>query len=195
MIRHLQKAYPNDFGKFEAQDIVGNAAFPEPRPDQNEVLNLCIQCGVGSCLPFAYWNASYCGIDALMESHVPGAVLERTVLQNAIKGALALKVKEFEHVKEIFKRGSPQCKCVPLVRNNPYILDSLALSYSPFNDPDIPGGVFGHLAEVKNDTFTFCNGCRSYWREIDARGRRRIWGDLPSYFGMPSWEELTNETQ
>jgi hypothetical protein len=37
-----------------------------------------------------------------------------------------------------------------------------------------------------------CPGCRSRISELQEAGRKKMWEELPGYFGLPPWEELKN---
>ena len=40
----------------------------------------------------------------------------------------------------------------------------------------------------------FCKACMRKSKELHNTGRRKIWEELPLFFGLPGWEELTKKT-
>jgi len=39
----------------------------------------------------------------------------------------------------------------------------------------------------------YCKACVSKSKELHDSGRRKIWEELPLFFGLPEWEELTKK--
>ncbi|KAJ7188685.1 hypothetical protein C8R46DRAFT_1055489 [Mycena filopes] len=39
----------------------------------------------------------------------------------------------------------------------------------------------------------YCNACSSDITEMNTAGRKRMWDELPGFFGLPAWGELKNE--
>ncbi|KAJ6551380.1 hypothetical protein B0H19DRAFT_1157418 [Mycena capillaripes] len=54
----------------------------------------------------------------------------------------------------------------------------------------LPLASFHHYATVEQQ---FCNACKLQHKEVIAEGRKKVWDDLPGFFGLPPWDELKND--
>jgi hypothetical protein len=43
------------------------------------------------------------------------------------------------------------------------------------------------------DKSKYCAKCKEHRRELLVSGRQKSWQDLPGFFDLPPWSELTNE--
>ncbi|KAJ7729089.1 hypothetical protein DFH07DRAFT_850509 [Mycena maculata] len=51
----------------------------------------------------------------------------------------------------------------------------------------------GPTVELDTTVKQLCHSCATYARESMESGRKKIWDELPSFFDLPPWSELTND--
>jgi hypothetical protein len=55
-----------------------------------------------------------------------------------------------------------------------------------------PGRTFEKWTDFSPLVEKLCHNCMKYGREGHSTGRQKVWDQLPSYFGLPDWNELKN---
>ena len=194
----VRDAYPETFEGITPTKPLGEKAFNGLSPHPNEVLNLFIQQKLTSALPMAYYMAARRGLNSLMDRHLPrGATLSPEVLQSAIGGLMALREVELNETHRLVfgPKGSQSCsesKCPSRVPTGPvalaayqrvfdHIVGSSERGTKVLQVPQFRVGREGDDVRAFPDV---CINCLKMWESGHAELRRKVWGMLPSAFGL-----------
>ena len=194
----VRDAYPETFEGITPTKLLGEKVFCGPTPHPNEVLNLFIQQKLTSALPMAYYMAARRGVNSLMDRHLPrGATLSPEVLQSAIEGLMALREVELNETHLlVFGQKCPQpcseSKCLSCVPTSPaavavyrgvfdHVVGSSQRGTKVLQVPQFHVDREGDDVRVIPDV---CANCLRRWESGHAELRKKVWGMLPSAFGL-----------
>jgi len=194
----VRDAYPEAFEGITQTKPLGEKVFSGPTPHPNEVLNLFIQQKFTSALPMAYYMAVRRGLNSLMDRHLPrGATLSLEVLQSAMGGLSALREVELNetHLLVFGPKSSQSCsepKCPSRTPSGPaamaayqsvfdHIVGSSQHGTKVLQVPQFHADLEGANVRVFPDV---CINCLRRWESGHAELRKKVWGTLPSAFGL-----------
>ncbi|KAJ7350461.1 hypothetical protein DFH08DRAFT_695648 [Mycena albidolilacea] len=144
-----------------------------------------------SALPFAYYRATSLGLDRLLGgiTRPDGtlASLPPVHLHRCIQGREKLLHAQYRNENTYgWLRGWDGTACVGPAGQCARIREILSHKY-------LDTVTVRAFQKLKDGTLEhFCLGCRSRISELQEAGRKKMWEELPGYFGLPPWEELKN---
>ncbi|KAJ6593501.1 hypothetical protein B0H19DRAFT_1090601 [Mycena capillaripes] len=178
--------YRDADGKYIMTRIVPDPGVPF------DLVNLARENNIVSALPALYYRAACGGLEALLDSVSRNdgtfASLAPVDLRRCILGREKIVNAQFEPdytwgwlQSEVSDNDcfSPQ-KCTQA-------RDSRLRKYTL---------TVGIRALAKFDPGAYkdmCRGCKQSVRELAIAGRKKLWDDLPGFFDLPSWAELSND--
>ena len=203
LLKAVRDAYPENFEGVTATKPLGETVFCGPSPHPNEVLNLFIRQKLTSALPMAYYMAAQRGLNSLMDRSLPqSATLPPQVLQSAIGGLMAIREVELNETHRLVfdPKGTHPCsesKCLSNTLTGPAVLEAYqrvfdhivgssqrgtkALQVPKFYVPGNSGS--GNQDEMRMFP-GICDNCTGRWESGHADLRAKVWGMLPSAFGL-----------
>lgn len=154
MIKHLEDEYQlvkfTDFSQRSSLHTSG--ATPAFITHPNQVLSLCIECDIESCLPAAYWDVSRCGIRSAYSDQYP---LSPGVIKTALLGMTSLRELENANIAKVFSIFSSACNCSDSVHGI-LQLESLRTSLSHADS------VILHTLKGDKRLSQFCTNCQEF---------------------------------
>jgi len=174
----LLPAYPTQLSDYEGSSDLGEEVFKSPRPHPNSVLNLLLACGVTFALPFAYYRVCIAGDPASLDTSTEEIALPLDTLKTALRGQQRLKTDEVQLSKKVALRGCDRWKCT-----GKYVSSRVEV----FNwiHPEVKQG--GILERGGFDGPGFCPQCLEGFKSELSTAKKDTWENLPSYFGLSSW--------
>ena len=186
IILDLLPAYPTQLSDYKASARLGEAVFGSPLPHPNSVLDLFVKCKVSFALPFAYYRACIAGDPASLKKSAKETVLPTNTLRAALRGQGRLKADEVQLAKKLTLQDCGAWGC----------LGKTPSSRAPVFNWIFPGETSqGGILEKGSFTGTgYCSQCLGALAEGLSNAQKDIWDNLPSYFGLSSWERPADQT-
>ena len=186
IILDLLPAYPTQLSDYKTSSRLGEAIFGTPLPHPNSVLDLFVKCKVSFALPFAYYRTCVAGDPASLNTSAKETVLPTNVIKAALRGQARLKE---EQVKLAKKLAMQDCKAWVCLKQMPS-------SCLPVFDWILPETTTREGILEKGD-FTkskYCSQCSRTFAQGLSDAQKDTWDNLPSYFGLSSWEKSADQT-
>ena len=183
----LLQAYPTKLSKYKESSCLGEAVFGTPLPHPNSVLNLFVACEVAFALPFAYYRACIAGDPASLDSTDGEIALPLDTLKAALRGQARLRADEVELAREVALQDCPAWGACSgkLPAGRTKVFDWI--------HPEVV--TQSGILEKGNFTGTgYCDQCVKIFQEDLSDTKSDTWENLPSYFGLPPWENAANES-
>jgi hypothetical protein len=141
-------------------------------------------CNTLELLPFIFYILGQVSMNVLFRSH---AILPRTEMEICLLGREKLQeMRETVAFSYLIDPKSSQHCLNPTICEQQRLLSLNALISERFHA--------GTRALMKADLETlemiFCRPCAEEKLSIHLAAREKLWNDLPSYFGLGTWEEL-----
>ena len=181
----LFTAYPTTISEYEGSPCLGEAVFGSPPPHPNLVLDLFVTCKVAFALPFAYYRACIAGDPASLGASTRGLVHPSDTLKTALHGQARLKVDEVQLARRVaFQDCTAWGACL---RKSPagrgqifdWIHPEVMTRSGILERGDSPGP-------------GYCVQCSQAFRKELSKAKKDTWENLPSYFGLPPWDDTVN---
>jgi hypothetical protein len=186
----FHKFYPDDFNVWSWYE-----SSPEELTPNQATLDLARQVGVLCAIPAIMLRMSFRGLEETLSMKLSlddqhSMIVGMTKLQ----GRIRLTIYAWLY------RASPGCQsqeeCSQISIRILHCLDESSVR-SSFRPQEIsPGWRMRkrHDRPSMPDSYN-CKSCTSAAKECYFMGRRKIWRELPSIFGLPSWDELLRESR
>jgi hypothetical protein len=188
IILDLLQAYPIQLSDYKASSCLGEAVFGSPPPHPNSVLDLFVKCRVSFALPFAYYRVCIAGDPASLKTSAKKSVLPTDTLKAALRGQARLKADEVQLAKSLalqdckgFGWLCPGAKPSGRVQIFNWILPVAA----------------GQEGILERGGFTgsgYCLQCSQTLAKGLSKAQEETWRSLPSYFGLPCWEKVADQS-
>ncbi|KAF7296479.1 BTB domain-containing protein [Mycena chlorophos] len=190
-LRRLKCEYPHTLADFNK--TADNWVYIDVPNDTSpnlvaaEVINLAQEIGVWSILPAAFY--------ALATAEIPDDPFSLTSNLRrsedaiaALTGRLAMMRSYHESPLKWLDRKIIPCDACP--QKAECAAERTRLLAALGTRPVIVAAFFVEWEMVKGDRFKLCTSCATRAREIFEDAKLEYWNKLPSYFGLPDWEEL-----
>ena len=181
----LLPAYPTKLSEYEGSSCLGEAVFGSPIPHPNSVLDLFVTCNVAFALPFAYYRACVAGDPASLDTGTGGTALLPDTLRTVLRGQARLEADEVRLVKEVaLKDCTSWGRCL---RKSPagrvLIFDWI------HPETATQSGILEREDSLGSE---YCSRCLQAFQQELSKAKKDTWESLPSYFGLPPWDEIAN---
>ena len=184
----LLPAYPTKLLEYEGSSCLGEAVFGSPLPHPNSVLDLFVTCQVAFALPFAYYRVCIAGDPTSPSTSAEElALLHNTpgTLQAVLRGQAQLKAEEVQLARSVsFRNCTAWGHCSgksPADR----------VLFFDWIHPEVTtrGGILerGDILGLG-----YCSQCSQAAQKELLDAKKDTWEDLPSYFGLPPWEDTVD---
>ena len=181
----LVPAYPAKLSEYEGSACLGEVVFGSPLPHPNSVLNLFVTCRVAFALPFAYYRVCVTSDPVSLGTSTGGTALFPNTLEMALHGQARLKTEEVQLARGVaFRDCASWGSCS---RKSPggrtlifdWIHPEVTTQGGILERGDIPGP-------------GYCSRCSQAFQQELSKAKKDTWENLPSYFGLPSWDGIVN---
>ena len=181
IIPDLLPAYPTQLSDYKTSSCLGEAVFGSPLPHPNSVLDLFVKCEVSFALPFAYYRACIAGDPALLNASAGETALPTNTLKAALRGQARLKGGEVRLAKRLTLQDCGGWGCsgkTPSGRAQVFnwILPGATTQGGVLEKGDFMGS-------------GYCSQCSQTLAQGLSEAQEETWENLPSYFGLPTWEK------
>ncbi|KIM44192.1 hypothetical protein M413DRAFT_376539 [Hebeloma cylindrosporum] len=157
----------------------------------HNVLQLGCELSILSCLPTAYLMfVAHSNLDTIMKRSTDyGGAMDRQIISRSVLGRDKLIQAYLEVLKgwaqERLLTPSQQCSSTSFCSHK-----KLLASQSLFSTGDGKISLLEPWRVVETSNFLLCEPCLESLRVPYQKARQGLWADLPSFFGLPPWEEL-----
>ena len=202
-IEHFGRIIPSGFDAIGTEESHGQV-FGDAPPHPFALVALFRECQVTYFLPWAFYLACKEGFDKLVTgaSHNGQAVyMSDEDRQIALLGWKKLRDDTLEIRRTTVMSHAPTCKLGEC--NNTLRMSWLDTAfYRVKSDSLEQWKLFSLLARYDGPTtgqvrqlrdIAPCAMCSASWFVLEKQGRKKVWNDLPGYFGLPLWEVLQVE--
>ncbi|KIJ32817.1 hypothetical protein M422DRAFT_52680 [Sphaerobolus stellatus SS14] len=209
-IEHFRRLIPKSFEDIGKEQSYKQVFGEENPPHPFTVLTLFRQCQLTTFLPWAFYTACNEGFKALVNGDThDGAVIRLKTEDNriALNGWKRLCDKTRQLRSSVILSRPPTCKdatCANEARlawlDGAYwhigsdvlsqwgMFKLLATSSKPTQSPGR-----NSIQDQKIRGTRPCDLCTEAWLRQERELRVEAWTELPSYFGLPAWEDMTME--
>ncbi|EDR11217.1 uncharacterized protein LACBIDRAFT_315775 [Laccaria bicolor S238N-H82] len=191
-LRFLRYEFPQDLDDW--MDIWGTKIYPYPE-SEFDFINLADEIGLHSVLPAMYYTCiKYEKLKDIFYGHPnsDGSVMrlssdvQACLVIGREKLAFALRKHTFSWLynKKIIPcsrcSAKPECTAArnQLIRKVWMPVPNISLALDVWNRSEFASGL--------------CSFCAYTAEKLFHSGQEKLWIELPSYFGLPSWDELEN---
>ncbi|KDR72647.1 hypothetical protein GALMADRAFT_758598 [Galerina marginata CBS 339.88] len=194
-LRRLRSECPATLNAWDDRDVYGkegDIVFPLEVDDvTTKIINLAHEVSLPSVLPAAYLRYVQDGTmrSIAEETRICSQDRIHCILGRAsVLDFICHKLARW-HEREVFTPGE-DCssrKACGVLRRKTVDPDSFLL-WGGFD------GEYGPIRTLGVDTLSeFCSGCRRSIYSSYNRNRAELWEKLPTFFGLPEWEELKGQ--
>jgi len=181
----LHPAYPTELSKYDESSCLGEEVFGTPLPHPNLVLDLFVTSEVAFALPFAYYRVCIAGDPASLETTDAKIALSPDTLKAVLRGQARLRAEEVELARKVVVQDctSPGECAGDSSAGRTRIFDWIftkEVTQSGILEKKAPRGT-GH-----------CVRCRLFFKGELMTAREDTWKDLPTYFGLPPWKNVSD---
>jgi hypothetical protein len=189
-LAQFREYYPDDFDVWSTMRWLCGTDWQDSAPNP-ATLDLARKVGALCAIPAIMLRMSFGGLDEhLLANLGPG---DRSSM---LMGMSKLWSRTLLHVYGWFFQAAPDCpspeyclkKRINVLRDleNSTVQDTLcpSMSYPYWYD-----GLLQHEDDY------ICKACESAADKCYDKGKLELWEELPSIFGLPSWEELRRESR
>ena len=186
IILDLLPAYPTQLSDYKTSSCLGEAIFGSPPPHPNSVLDLFVKCKVSFALSFAYYRTCVAGDPASLNMGAKDTILPTSIIKAALRGQARLKGEQVQLAKKLAMQDCKAWIC----------LGKLPSSRAPVFNWILPekttrGGI------LEKEDFMgsgYCPQCLRTFAQGLSDAQKDTWDNLPSYFGLSSWEKSAAQT-
>jgi len=186
IVLDLLPAYPTQLSDYKASSCLGEAVFGTPLPHPNSVLDLFVKCKVSFALPFAYYRACVAGDPASLNTSASETVLPTNTLKAALRGQARLKGDQVQLAKNLAFQDCKGWVC----------LGKILSSRAPVFNWILPETTTRRGISEKGafTGFGYCPECSQTFAQGLSDAQKDTWENLPSYFGLSTWEKTASQT-
>jgi hypothetical protein len=194
-LARFREFYPDDFDVWSYDKSWSDEKASSERAPDHTTLDLARQVGILCAIPAIMLRISFRGLEETLSTNL-GPDDQRSMIVGMTKLQRRIRLTIYAWLY----RAAPGCQsleeCSQISIRLLRFLDecSVRATFRPLEM--YPGwkrrGWYDGLS--MSDIHT-CKACRSAAKECHTKGKRELWGELPSIFGLPSWEELLRESR
>ncbi|KAJ6471089.1 hypothetical protein C8R47DRAFT_1147835 [Mycena vitilis] len=179
----LTTVFPSSLETYTTATCTKHIACTTRKDIVRDTIVLCRELDLLEPVPIAFWYFSMCGMQS------PGIGMGRIPQVDQDMILEALTPLRTAHANYLFqwldkKIASPDCA-------KPDICPQTKLEYSVKLWK--PPGIMPYFSWPKDAGKGLCSPCVALAKKHHSEGAKRLWKELPSFFGMPPWEELLTD--
>ncbi|KAF7315146.1 BTB domain-containing protein [Mycena indigotica] len=197
-VRRLTRDYPSTVEDFDCQDTAKASILPY-HGLHVDVLALARENNILSVLPVAFYSILHDyrhveWLDGLERPDGTKAVLAPNELRICVTSSsrmFRIPLQTGYTFSWLYESPSADiCRCVTECSQWRLKISQLFIN---FNSDYAGAALFPDPDQVEVFLQSSCLPCQNEIRKATQNGRKKAWEDLPSFFGLPGWDELTNE--